>query len=172
MCSSDLWDSSAITEARSAGVVAARRLYATMLQACGLAVPAAAPPPVVATDCELETPTFTVAAEPSHEALVSRDLSRIVRGVREAVPDCEAIALLGSFGRGEGVVRDEPQLRAINDYDLFVIGGTHSAGWDTLRASLRRDCHVDDVDLGSAPGGFEMHPCQDRKSTRLNSSHT
>ena len=161
------WDSSAITQPRSAGVVAARRLYTTMLHACGLAVPDAAPPPVVVTDCEPESPTFTLAAQPSHEALVSHDLLRIVRGVREAVPDCEAIALLGSFGRGEGVVRDEPQLRAVNDYDLFVIGGTRRAGWDTLRTALRQDCQVDDVDLGFAPAGFEMHPCQTAYDARL-----
>lgn len=154
------WDSAAPEPARSAGVVPARRLYATMLRAAALAVPADAPPPVVAAECAPVMASYTVAGSSAHEAQVARDLGDVVRSVRETVPDCEAIALLGSFGRGEGVVRDEPRLSAINDYDIFVIGGTRGTGWNTLRTSLRARCAVDDVDLGFAPAGFVMHASQ------------
>ena len=84
----------------------------------------------------------------------------VTQALREAVPDCDAIVLTGSFGRGEGVVRDEPEPRAVNDYDVLVLGGrvTHAVG--ETRARLLQACRADAIDVAQVESGAVVGPSQ------------
>jgi hypothetical protein len=145
---------------RDAGVVHARQLFSTVLTACGIDLPEHAPLPVVPERCATIDSRFTISAEPAHEALVREDLERIRAATLATVPGCEAVLLGGSFGRGEGLVRDEPFPAAVNDYDVVVVGGVRTAGFDAARTALAHECRVDALDLNWLPAGLTMGPSQ------------
>lgn len=164
-----LWWNPADETPRDAGPVRASRLFSTALAALAVPVPCGAPAPVAPRASQVRRRQYTAAALPHHEALVEQDLQRILARVLQAVPDCEAIVLTGSFGRGEGVVREHPALRAVNDYDLMVIGGRPREDLDRVRVELEVECHVDAIDLGWADPCRPVGPSQLGFDLRLGS---
>jgi hypothetical protein len=101
---------------------------------------------------------FTQSDAPEAHALVRGHLRTITQAVTEALPARpRALVLTGSFGRGEGgVIRDDSGFRAVNDYDVLVVGDVdHSATLNALRESLPQRLGVDFVDLAWADGRWE-----------------
>ena len=103
--------------------------------------------------------TFTVGTD-AHEALVAEDMAAVTDALRVAAPDCDAIVLGGSFGRGEGVVRHEPEPRAVNDYDVLVLGGRATHAVRDVRVRLGTQCRAEGLDVAQVESGAAIGPSQ------------
>lgn len=85
------------------------------------------------------------------EAVLERDLARIVAACLELVPDPQAIVLYGGYGRGEGSwYRDETAAwRPYNDYDLLLVCDERipKARLAPLRTALAREIGIRWIDI-------------------------
>ena len=132
-----------------AGVVEARQLFATLLDRCGLPVPEAHRQ-FIASPRPASPHRVRFTADPAADRAVRAQLARTAARITEQDTSYEAIAIGGSFGRGEGVTRETPGGTApLNDYDLMVIGGTTpSSVWREIGEALAEQFQTDFVDIG------------------------
>ena len=138
--------------AGSLGIASATRIFPTCLQMCGLeSSHYTALPPLRVTPAPR---TWTRQGRPTHEARVDADLARVKSMVAARAP-ASAIAITGSFGRGEGGVIDGPDgIDVLNDYDVAVIGpdAGHVAGLGAELAVILGTDFCDVLPLTDAAG--------------------
>src|SRR5262249_30200730 len=116
-----LYDSSR-RDRGDAGVVEARQLFGTLLDRCGLPVPEPHRARI-ATGRRTASPRFTCSGSQTAEDAARHQLTRTAARITALDPHYHAIAVGGSFGRGEGVMRSTgPGLAPVNDYDVIVVG--------------------------------------------------
>ena len=99
---------------------------------------------------------FTARADPAVEARVARDVARLREAFLRAVPDLEALVLVGAFGRGEGsVVADDAGLRPLNDYDLVLVhrAGAPPGDLAPVRVALAAELGFEHVDVELVDAG-------------------
>ncbi len=140
-------------EAGDAGVVDATEIYTWSRRLVGLD---AGRPPLA---CRARPLRFTQHSRAADEAMSSR-LDWICDRIEERVGRVEAIALLGSFGRGEGaVVATEDQFVPVNDVELLVVSSTDcAAALATLATELLPEVGTDFFDIGWNAGDWSALP--------------
>jgi hypothetical protein len=136
-----------------AGVVRARQLFPTILDRCEVGTAAAGAVAAPASRARVRTSGFTYSREGEAEDAVSRHFDTIASRIAAADDSYRAIAVGGSFGRGEGVVHHAAgRITPVNDYDVIVAGGTATA--EALRLlgdTIARELGADFVDIGCWP---------------------
>jgi hypothetical protein len=94
---------------------------------------------------------YTRHPDPAAHALVERHMATLVEETRRAIPAATAIALMGSFGRGEGGVieGEDGRLHPVNDYDVLLIAPVPpeaiAADLQQLGHRLAREFEIDFV---------------------------
>jgi hypothetical protein len=140
-----------------AGVVDATEIYDWTRECLGLVPrrPAAVSPRAAATGGR-----FTQSPLPSADASVAQQLAEVVERLQPVAARAEAIVLTGSFGRGEGgAVASGPTVRAINDFDVLVVGGPDiSRELAGLGAELAAHVGLDFLDLAWTDGRWSDVP--------------
>lgn len=137
-----------------AGIVDARDIYHWSRECLELADPR---PGRVTAHGEF-APFFTQSPLPGADASVARQLDTILARLAPLTSQADAIVLTGSFGRGEGGAVDvDSDVRAVNDFDLFVIGGPDiSKDLTAMAPALAGQVGLDFLDLvwtdGAWPG--------------------
>lgn len=91
---------------------------------------------------------FTAGAVPEAEARVARDVVRLAAAFTAAVPQLDALVLVGAFGRGEGsMVHDAGGWRPLNDYDLVLVHRGPAPDVDAVRRALAAELGFDHLDV-------------------------
>lgn len=91
---------------------------------------------------------YTVGADPGAEARVAADVARMAAAFTAAVPELDALVLVGAFGRGEGsMVHDAAGWRPLNDYDLVLVHRGAAPDVDPVRRALARELGFDHLDV-------------------------
>lgn len=96
--------------------------------------------------------TYTIRTDPEIHSDIQRDLDAIIDGIQNNGVLYDSIYLVGSFGHGEGTVHfDGKRWRAINDYDLFVVGQADPDIANRLRSlghDLAMQHNIEAIDIG------------------------
>jgi hypothetical protein len=99
---------------------------------------------------------FTRHPRQEAEDAIAAQLRCVVSVLNNTCPSSDAIVLAGSFGRGEGgVFWYDDAYRAVNDFDIFVVGGVECQQALTRAGErLRRQLGLDFVDLTWTDGSW------------------
>ena len=108
--------------------------------------------------------SYTLSTSPAAQEKIEADLKVILREI-ETHCSTEAVVLGGSFGRGEGSVKEAPGAEAfpLNDYDIWVITRETEShtNFPAIAAAIKNQIGIDFVDLTNiTSSSLSRLPCK------------
>jgi len=144
---------SKVQEARQAEIVKAEQLFPLALELCGFNPENYTK--VLAPNLEQERypERVTYQALPATDAKIQGEIKSIGKNIHELIPEAEGILLAGSFGRGEGAIKQQQgQPQAMNDYDFVAFGSELNVEViESFCKEMPAQIGIDFLDVGILP---------------------
>mgnify|MGYP005842214273 CR=1 FL=1 len=144
---------SKIQQPRQAGIVKAEQLFPLALELCGIKAEkyTKVPPPNLEKERYPEHVTYQ--ALPATDEKILNEIESIGKSIHDLIPESEGVLLAGSFGRGEGAIKQQQgQPQAMNDYDFVAFGnGLKPEAIESFCKKKPVQIGIDFLDVGLLP---------------------